>query len=150
MVTLAIATALIGVMGVPGVPVPDWVLVGTSFTGTYNNNVYLSIQSNGTESAINVTPGTAEESFPQMVTGSTTNGPGWAAWLTPLSSSQGTILFAWPSSSPFPIQAGKTYYVGYKYSYEFGYEEWEYPSPYAFARRDRSWRAKTSEFEYVQ
>ena len=82
---------------------------------------------------IAVANGSQAEYFLKRVSGdSPAHGPGWATWLTPLSYSNPSVTYAWPASIN-RIPAGKTYYYGYKYDLETGYQLWR---SRAFKRRE--------------
>jgi hypothetical protein len=96
---------------------------------------------------IAVANGSQAEYFLKRVSGdSPAHGPGWATWLTPLSYSNPSVTYAWPASIN-RIPAGKTYYYGYKYDLETGYQLWEKQS--VQASRNRYWKTQGSDVEVI-
>ncbi|HJP83887.1 MAG TPA: hypothetical protein VJ835_10325 [Fimbriimonadaceae bacterium] len=127
---------------------PDWLLIEEVGLDTIQNGVqHLSVQFNGTNSEIAVANGSQTEYFLKRVSGdSPANGPGWATWLTPLSYSNPSVTYAWPSTG-MTIDPGKTYYFGYKFDLESGSQLWEKSSVEAF--RSRYWKTQGTVIEDI-
>ena len=128
-----------------------WTLV-TQTGETVNSNLQkiLTTQANNTGTQVATSGGTQVEYFLKQVVGTATSGPAWASWLTPLSFSNGSTAYVWPSSGFTQIPSHKTYQYGYKYSSETGSQDWESATeaPYD-ASRTRSWKTIISEIEII-
>lgn len=125
-----------------------WVLISQTGLNTTNDAVqHLSVQANLTQSSIPVSSGTQTEYFLKRVQGDSTTGPGWASWLTPISYSNPSVLYSWPSSG-MSIPAGQTNYFGFEYDLETGSQDWQNGSEEA--HRNRYWKTQGKDVEYIQ